>query len=632
MPQVGFPRLYCLVGADARYDICTEFPSTVSRMVSAKASNPALIVLMHSQNGITYPVPNVTYASATFDIFGGATDNVIDGSAASAGVIRPFSAFWDKLYNANGSVAGISGGTSGHFGWNLANGPVATGIEDTWQALGRYMLYHMKQNRLFRDNWDGYRSDNWVFSIGAAWFYGSTLDHDRNGVVDAAGTLRGRWGDGLNALGQYLSQSLPGKTMGGNGIIKADSREGTWVSNHTDKDGWHRFPNFCEIEDGERYLFSDTMLQRAIDIVNSTDSSIDPVTGSSRLGFLNYPDFLGREKYVTFSFELKDDAGNFLATPSDFNNPVVYKQEIYYKPARKGLAAACIVGGYYYPLFFQRHDSRLFYDDEMLGGVGVATRNWMGQPLTQATTPVSGVKMREFEFGLAIVNVTGSALTATLPGGAGMWRKINGTAAHNEGGVLGATFTIPAHDGRLFVREGTAPAPVPINSVLPTISGTAQSGQALTPTRGTWLNSPTSFALTFARFSADGATRLATLQQQTADTVEALNTYTIVAADVGFTIRLEVTASNVNGSGFAISLATGVVGASAASDRFDGPPSAILDFTIASVSPPSVIFPASPILDFTIGGLSRLIIPRRKATPRSLTQGVRRVDEGGGGV
>jgi hypothetical protein len=50
-----------------------------------------------------------------------------------------------------------------------------------------------------------------------------------------------------------------------------------------------------------------------------------------------------------------------------------------------------------------------------------------------------------------------------------------------------ATFTIPAT------------ALVPLNTVLPVISGTPQAGQTLTMTNGTWVNNPTSFTYQWNR-------------------------------------------------------------------------------------------------------------------------------------
>jgi hypothetical protein len=84
----------------------------------------------------------------------------------------------------------------------------------------------------------------------------------------------------------------------------------------------------------------------------------------------------------------------------------------------------------------------------------------------------------------------------------------------------------------------TAPvttAAVPVNTMLPTLSGTPQVGQTLTATNGTWTNSPTSFTYQWNRAGSaiSGATASA---------------YVPVSADVGNTLTISVTATNGFGS------------------------------------------------------------------------------------
>ncbi len=50
-----------------------------------------------------------------------------------------------------------------------------------------------------------------------------------------------------------------------------------------------------------------------------------------------------------------------------------------------------------------------------------------------------------------------------------------------------------------------AAAAVPVNSVLPAISGTAQVGQSLSSSTGTWSGSPTSYAYQWSRCNSAGA-------------------------------------------------------------------------------------------------------------------------------
>lgn len=88
---------------------------------------------------------------------------------------------------------------------------------------------------------------------------------------------------------------------------------------------------------------------------------------------------------------------------------------------------------------------------------------------------------------------------------------------------------------------------IPVNTVLPAITGTAQVGQTLTTTNGTWTSKS---AATYARqWLADGVN----IAGATA------TTYVPVTDDVGKTITVVVTATNANGSATATSAATAEV-------------------------------------------------------------------------
>jgi hypothetical protein len=92
----------------------------------------------------------------------------------------------------------------------------------------------------------------------------------------------------------------------------------------------------------------------------------------------------------------------------------------------------------------------------------------------------------------------------------------------------------------------------PVNTVPPTISGTAQQGQTLTSSTGTWAGSPTSFAYQWQRCAAGGSA--------CADVANATGpTYAVGAGDAGSTIRVAVTARNTVGEATAVSLPTSVV-------------------------------------------------------------------------
>ncbi len=92
---------------------------------------------------------------------------------------------------------------------------------------------------------------------------------------------------------------------------------------------------------------------------------------------------------------------------------------------------------------------------------------------------------------------------------------------------------------------------VPTNTGLPMISGTAQEGQTLTTTNGTWDHHPKTFHYQWQDCDPNG--------QNCADTGDDTNSYTLTSDDVGHTIRVTVTATNCGGSAQATSDPTAVV-------------------------------------------------------------------------
>ena len=96
---------------------------------------------------------------------------------------------------------------------------------------------------------------------------------------------------------------------------------------------------------------------------------------------------------------------------------------------------------------------------------------------------------------------------------------------------------------------GTAVATPPVSQGLPVVSGTAQSGQTLSASTGSWSGTqPLSFAYQWQRCGS-GCVNVGSNS----------SSYLLSSADVGSTVRVVVTASNSAGSAAATSLATGVV-------------------------------------------------------------------------
>lgn len=124
---------------------------------------------------------------------------------------------------------------------------------------------------------------------------------------------------------------------------------------------------------------------------------------------------------------------------------------------------------------------------------------------------------------------------------------------------VGSTTATSASVGPV-TAAGTAPA----NTVLPVISGTAQVGQTLTASQGTWTGSPTGFAFQW-------------LSNGSPISGAASSTYVPVTGNVGVMLSVTVTATNGIGSTPATSASVGPVTAASG-----GAPS--LDFSQASNS------------------------------------------------
>ena len=93
---------------------------------------------------------------------------------------------------------------------------------------------------------------------------------------------------------------------------------------------------------------------------------------------------------------------------------------------------------------------------------------------------------------------------------------------------------------------------VPSALTAPTVTGTAQQGQTLTASPGTWSNTPTSYAYQWQSCDGTGA-NCADIAGATA------STYAVQTTDVGKTLRVEVTAANGQGTTQVPSAVTAVV-------------------------------------------------------------------------
>ena len=120
---------------------------------------------------------------------------------------------------------------------------------------------------------------------------------------------------------------------------------------------------------------------------------------------------------------------------------------------------------------------------------------------------------------------------------------------HNNDNTLNYTLTGTYTN---WPTESGGSESVPVNGVLPVVSGVAGEGQVLSAGSGSWSGSPTSYSYQWQDCGSSGASCVA-VAGATA------STYLLGAGDVGHTVRVVVTAVNGAGSASVSSAATGVV-------------------------------------------------------------------------
>lgn len=137
----------------------------------------------------------------------------------------------------------------------------------------------------------------------------------------------------------------------------------------------------------------------------------------------------------------------------------------------------------------------------------------------------------------------------TTWGAAEDFHLVTGAAAIGQGD----TASYPATDIDLVARTsppdagaykgsgGGGGGSIPVNSTIPSVSGTTTQGSTLNTDNGTWTQSPTSFTYKWRRCNTSGASCADIGAATTAS-------YALIAGDVGSTIRSQVTATNGTGS------------------------------------------------------------------------------------
>jgi hypothetical protein len=140
----------------------------------------------------------------------------------------------------------------------------------------------------------------------------------------------------------------------------------------------------------------------------------------------------------------------------------------------------------------------------------------------------------------------GAGKTYTLVGAdAGRTMRVRVTATNADGST-------PVQSDQTAVVAAATPSGTPKNTAQPTISGTTKVGQQLSADPGSWSGNPTSFAYQWQRCDAD----VAACSNVAGATGK---TYGLQTGDLGYRMRVVVTARNAKGTGTANSAITSIV-------------------------------------------------------------------------
>ncbi len=178
------------------------------------------------------------------------------------------------------------------------------------------------------------------------------------------------------------------------------------------------------------------------------------------------------------------------------------------------------------------------------------------KPLTASTGTWTGTPTITYTYQWENCNTSGESCTSITGATASSY-----TIAHEQvGHTIRVKVTAKNSAGEASAtsaQTATVAASPPANTVLPTISGEAKDEKTLMASTGTWTGTPTiTYTYQWESCNASG-------ESCTSITGATSSTYTIAHEQVGHTIKVKVTATNVAGEASATSAATATVAASA---------------------------------------------------------------------
>jgi hypothetical protein len=149
-------------------------------------------------------------------------------------------------------------------------------------------------------------------------------------------------------------------------------------------------------------------------------------------------------------------------------------------------------------------------------------------------------------------NTAGESCSKITGATATTYKLVEGDVGHTLRAVVTASNAGGSTHAISDATATVAPLGAPTNTVPPSVSGSTVEGQALSVSKGTWTGSPTSYTYEWQDCNAAG-------ESCSKITGATSTTYKLVEGDVGHTLRVGVTATNVAGSNEAFSAATGIV-------------------------------------------------------------------------
>jgi len=177
----------------------------------------------------------------------------------------------------------------------------------------------------------------------------------------------------------------------------------------------------------------------------------------------------------------------------------------------------------------------------LMAGVGSAASQ--AAPVNTAKPAVSGTAT----VGQTLTASNGTQQTYTLVGAdAGHTMRVRVTATNADGSAAAES------DQTAAVAAATSSS-APKNTDRPIISGTPRVGQTLTSDDGSWSGNPTSFAYQWQHCDADNIVACTNVVGATG------KTYVLHLADLGYRMRVSVTARNAKGSTTANSATTAII-------------------------------------------------------------------------